>query len=187
MNKKICICGYQGTSFFPSKLIRWITWSKYSHIAIMFPSEGGIAYEAWHPHGVRKVQGLSDQHSKGTVVDVKILHPSPFQYDIILKALESQLGKGYDWKGCLRFLPSIRPLLGSHFSRSELAKWFCSELGMWAVQEQGGMHILDKEASKTSPADMMTTPEAIFFSSYICGVQDYKNFLEKLINKGGVE
>ena len=178
MSKIICIAGYKGRSLFPSKFIKWITWSEITHVAPMFPDDDGIVYEAWSNEGVRMTRHLSDKHDAGTEVIVKYLKVTDQQLAIIKHALISQLGKQYDWKGCFRFFPMARLIMSDHPSESEQDKWFCSELTCWALG-QAGIKLQDKSPYMTSPADVMVSTALTFLTTHICGVSDYKEVIRR--------
>lgn len=177
--KTICICGYKGKSFFPSLLIEWVTWSPYSHIALMFPDIEGIVIEAWSSGGVQKSPSLATLHAPGTVVDVKTITVSDEQHADILSAATKQIHKKYDFLGVARFLPRIRLFIGGKPSHSEQGKWFCSELAAYALLK-GSVKLLDVEPYKQSPADVMASPLPMYKASFICGVEDYSEFLKKV-------
>lgn len=179
MDKIICLCGYKGKSFFPSKLIKWITWGDYSHVAIMLPDEAGLVYEAWDSVGVRRVNSLSDRHSDGTVVDVKYIKVSEEAYKDIIWALISQLGKKYDFRGVFRFPPILRLFVKEASSTAEQEKWFCSEYGCWAFSKSK-VTIQEKPFNRISPSDAMASPATTYFDSFICGISDYANLLERI-------
>ena len=155
MNRKICVALYKGRSWI-STAIRWITWGEFSHTAIMLPEEGGIIYESWDGVGVREGKNISDGHTPGTVVNLKSIYVSPEQYDKIVKALRSQVGKKYDKWGAVRFVPFVRLFIGTKPSKKERGDWFCSEYNCWAL-EQGDVYILNKPYYKISPSDVDTS------------------------------
>jgi hypothetical protein len=158
--RKINVALYKGRSWI-STAIRWISWGTYSHSAIMLPEEGGIIYESWDGVGVRCGKNISDGHTPGTVVDVFSIMVTPEQYERIVVALKSQLGKKYDYCGAVRFVPFFRLFMGSKPSQKERADWFCSEYNCWAF-EQGGIYLLNKPYYKISPSDEATSPLLTF-------------------------
>ena len=154
--RTIHIALYKGKSWI-SCAIRWISWGTYSHSAIVLPEEGGIIYESWDGVGVRCGKSISDGHTPGTIVDIFSLQVSPEQYDKIIAALKSQLGKKYDYCGALRFVPFFRLFMGNKPSEKERGDWFCSEYNCWAL-EQGYICLLKKPYYKISPSDEATSP-----------------------------
>lgn len=117
---------YQGKSKL-SRLIRWWTRTPYSHAAWVCAS--GEVIEAWDG-GVRKVANLSAQHAPGTVVDVFDVEGLTTEKRAEVELfLDSQLGKGYDVLGFLRFL--------FRGEDDDPDKWFCSELVQAALEQAG--------------------------------------------------
>jgi len=178
---RVCVCGYRGRSFFPSKLIKWITWSEYSHVAIMLPDTGAV-FEAWDGVGVRCIDSLSDHHTPKTIVSVMYIDVTPEQYLGLIDALQSQLGKKYDWKGVLRFPPLLRPFISKKISKRESERWFCSELVNWAFWKIG-LPLINKPPHATSPADVMVSPLLKFVNCFTCGVSNYDELLEEVRSK----
>ena len=136
MTRTIHIALYRGRSIV-SGCIRWISWGEYSHAAIVLPEEDGIMFESWDGVGVRLEKSISDGHSAGTKVDVFSLMVDDLQYDVIVKALQSQIGKDYDYLGVFRFVPFFRLFLSGKPSKSEQGRWFCSEYICWALNKAG--------------------------------------------------
>lgn len=115
------------TSNLPGALaIRAITWSSWSHVAILL--DDGSAIEATWPK-VRRVDAalIKSKHSKWQVVDV----PVPDEQAAVKFAM-SQIGKPYD----------VSALFGIMFHRNwaDDSKWFCSELAT-AVLKAGGLKL----------------------------------------------
>lgn len=109
---------YQGRSAM-SRVIRWLTRSDYSHVAVVL--NDGRVVEAWSG-GVRIVDSLSDQHTPGTTVDLFEFDPplTQGQEGAGERYLLGRIGKRYDWTGVFRFVTRRR---GSDANRD-----FCSEL-----------------------------------------------------------
>ena len=138
------ILAYQGKSFI-SKLIRWQTRSKYSHIAVEL--DDGTIVEAWASYGVIH-NSFSYAHKPGTPVDVyriKGLLDSVKAEEFLLE----QVGKKYDWKSVFRFL--------WHTPASKNDKWFCSELAETALAK-GSVELQRGNYSEHSPRDTAMSP-----------------------------
>jgi len=108
-----------------SRVIRWLTRSDYSHVAVVL--NDGRVVEAWDS-GVRIVDSLSDQHTPGTTVDLFEFDPPLTQGQEAAgeRYLLGRIGKRYDWTGVFRFVTRRR---GSDANRD-----FCSELLDQTVQ-----------------------------------------------------
>lgn len=127
-----------------STLIRWQTRSEYSHAAILLPD--GTIIEAWQGAGVRR-KIISDW----TDVDsFMVTAMTPAQWASAIDFAAQQIGKGYDYKGVIRFLSRQSLKLDS--------RWFCSEL-VFAALERAGVAVLSRvDASEVSPAMLSLSP-----------------------------
>lgn len=106
-----------------SGLIRAVTWSRWSHVALV---DGGEVIEAHTLHGVRRISAIDaiDQIKRGVVVELPCRDP-----EAVIAAAASQIGKPYDYTA----------ILGLGLRRDWQAEdaWFCSELVAWAFQHAG--------------------------------------------------
>ena len=142
------ILGYRGKSWI-SKVIRWQTRSKYSHIAIEL--HDGSVVEAWHIGGVAHNRSFRSVHTKGTKVDVFAIEGMSDLYESAVRAfLMKQVGKKYDFGSIAKFL--------SRRAERHDNKWFCSELAMEGIAA-GGVDLLKRiPASHVSPGQLVTSP-----------------------------
>ena len=111
-------------------LIRTITWSDWSHVALI---DGEEAIEAtWPAVRVAPLSEIIAKHSAFVVVDIPCDDPAA-----VIAAARSQVGKPYD----------LTALFGLLVRRDwqEPDRWFCSELVAWAF-EQGGAPLFRPEA-----------------------------------------
>lgn len=111
-------------------LIRAVTWSKWSHVALI---DGDEVIEATWP--VVRVAPLADviaKHSAHVIVDLPCACP-----EFVIEAARSQVGKPYD-------LTALFGLL-MHRDWQEEDRWFCSELVAWAFS-QGGSPLFRADA-----------------------------------------
>ena len=106
---------YKGTGFI-SKLIMLFSNGKFSHISIIID---GLMYEASMNKGVIMSLYTGDGGYETETREVKITDKNKAE---VVKFLESQIGKKYDYRGIYAFLmPLAKPKMGS---------WYCSELAM---------------------------------------------------------
>lgn len=144
---------YKGTSFL-SRLIRWFTWSEYSHAAWL--CEDGSVIEAWQGGGVRHVASLGAQHKAGTPVDMFFVYGhgdnllTTCQRNAVENFLLEQVGEKYDYLGILGFLSRKR--MEAHDA------WFCSELIFKALNHAGIYPLLRTPACKVSPGLLAISP-----------------------------
>jgi len=156
------IAAYRGKSLFPSQAIEWMTWSKYSHLAISqeMPDSFSII-EAWYPGGVQESHSFGKLHEKNTRVDLFrfILPLSEEEENAIMAAMRSKLGCPYDWRGVLSFVLRRRMQKDGAF--------FCSELVAWACN-QANRPILAGPVWKIAPGDVTKSPELVFDHATYC-------------------
>lgn len=111
-------------------LIRGITWSEWSHVALV---DGDEAIEAtWPAVRVAPLAEVIAAHSAHVIVDLPCCDPAA-----AIAAARSQAGKPYD-------LTALFGLL-MHRDWQEDDRWFCSELVAWAFA-QGGTPLFRPEA-----------------------------------------
>jgi hypothetical protein len=130
---------------FIAALIRWQTWSKYAHVALV--TKDGV-FEARPKGGVVRRKFWEDT----TGIDFFVVKPGGDRMthnDMAIRFLTGHLGKRYDWVGCLRFITRIK--------RSN-DRWFCSELAYRALQYAGVQLLGITEASRVSPGLMSLSP-----------------------------
>lgn len=143
---------YQGTSF-QSRLIRWLTRSDYSHVAVVL--RDGRVVEAWDS-GVRVVDSLSDQHTPGTLVDVFEFTPALTEEQEAAgeRYLLSRVGRKYDWKNVFRFVTKRQ---GQDNDRD-----FCSELLANTAQVMG-VNLFNRTPAWMIPPDWVPRSLAMRF------------------------
>lgn len=146
---------YKGTSRI-SKVIRFITRSEYSHVAVIL--RDGRVVEAWDGKGVRIVNDISDRHTPGTEVDIfRFASPlTPEEYEAAERFLLREIGQSYDWKGVFRFVTRKRPTVDSD--------WFCSELAFQASVE-AGRPLLKNTLAFEVPPDLIPRSPVLGFES----------------------
>lgn len=116
---RILLC----TSSLPgAALIRAVTWSQYSHAAIIDGDE--VVEAVWPSVRVVPLAEVIAKHSAHVIVDMPCHSPSD-----VIKAARSQVGKPYD-------LTALAGLL-VHRDWQEDDAWFCSELVAWAFAQAG--------------------------------------------------
>ena len=149
---------YRGRSWI-SKAIRWQTRSVYSHAAWVMAD--GSVIEAWQS-GVRHVANLSVAHTPETVVDLFSIPNMIDHYrDHVEDWLISQLGKGYDYRGVLRFLTRRQ---GTNPDR-----WFCSELVAEACNQKWLPLLRRIKSSSVSPGCLSYSPYLLYEKTITTG------------------
>ena len=126
-----------------SLFIRWFTWSRYSHVALVW---GSNVIEATLAHGVRvfPFRSFVKKYKSVLLCNVKGVDEK--------KAVAftlNQLNKPYDIKAIFGFV------LRRKWTDAE--RWFCSELVAVALHE-GGVTLIKKEAHRVTPEDLLCSP-----------------------------
>lgn len=173
---------YKGKSII-SRIIRWRTWSQYSHAAII-PSDGYelplslgsmsqylsscVMCESWQKvqgtllGGVVRRSGISIDHKKGTHVDLFSTNDTFIDVNKVREYLISQLGKPYDFHGVLGFITR-------RDSAHNPNRMFCSELVSTACR-QGGLQLLKRIAPhRIPPGHFALSPELTYIGSAVTG------------------
>jgi len=147
---KVQIVFFKTRTTLVQKLICWQTDSPYSHVGLVF--DGQLLIESQLPEGVQWNTFVYDP----AIHDVfYVFQVTPDEGRQIYRFVYSQLGKGYDYWGCLRFISRRR--------LPENDKWFCSELVFEAFL-QAGVSLLNRiDSYQVSPGDLATSP-------YLCKV-----------------
>lgn len=101
-----------------SRLIRLVTWSKWSHVALI---QGDWVIDATAKHGVA-VRPLIDFEIEND--DVHAVDLPRDLGDALAVQMITQVGKPYDWTAALG--------VGLHRDWQKDDAWFCSELVAWA-------------------------------------------------------
>jgi len=122
-----------------SRLIRFVTWSRWSHVGIII--DPGHTIDATFTHGGVKIRPLADIYRDAkeyTFVDIYV----PCAGAVRLAA-HDELNKPYDWTA----------LFGLWFKRDwqENDSWFCSEFVAYAFQKAGYPLFRDDQVHRITP------------------------------------
>ena len=129
-------------STFASAAIRAVTWSRWSHVAVVFGTE---AWESRAATGVQRIDYV-DAVAGLRNADVCYVRCN----DIKARAfLMQQWGKPYDWTAPLGIF--------LHRDWQEPDSWFCSELAA-AAALAGGTVIVNKPGNRITPEDLYNSP-----------------------------
>ena len=126
-----------------SWLIRALTWSSWSHAAIV---NGYECVEATWPR-VRQVDTLQvvTAHSDFVLIDLPCVNPSA-----AWEAAISQVGKPYDWLALAGFLV--------HRDWAATGRWFCSELVAWSFFKAGSPLYRPEDTHRVTPEMLWLLP-----------------------------
>lgn len=140
---------YRGKSVV-SRLIRWRTWSDYSHAAWLCLD--GTVLDAWQKGGVRHVANISVGHKPNTPVEFFSVDITPAERIRIEKFLRDQVGKKYDFHGVLKFISRRKT------THDQQRKWFCSELVSAAFNRIGHPLLARIRDEQVSPGLLAISP-----------------------------
>lgn len=104
---------YEGGRDWMSKATRWLTQANYTHVAIRI---GETVYESLSGRGVIRHKQAQYENLRSTI---RIATPDWLASDY-QSALESQVGRGYDYAGIASF--------AFPFVKQDRKRWYCSEL-----------------------------------------------------------
>lgn len=136
---KTIVLQFSANNGVASRLIRWFTWSPYSHVD--FVLDNGKLLGAQTNGGV--LVRAPDSYSK--VLRVAVEAP-----DAVLEYAQSQIGKPYDYSGIFGII------LRSNWHRSK--NWFCSELVAWSFQQAKHPLLRTENTSRITPRDLLLSP-----------------------------
>ncbi len=131
---------------FLSWVIRWVTWSEFSHVDVLLemPAERRLLGARFRGG----VQARRLDYARFARVQCYTVTLTEEEYGRFLGFLVNQLGRPYDWRGILNF----------HFHRSRRWRdgraWFCSELVAAAFECAGWPLLALAECDRVSPRDL---------------------------------
>lgn len=131
-----------------SWIIRLLTWSEYSHVALVSPDMQKVI-EAAHTVGVREVP-LAEWIGNRDYTLKSIDHPAP---DVAWKWARTQLGCKYDMRYLWGFL--FRREIQRH------SAWACTELINWACYKAGRALIHRDYGWRITPQHLLMIAEPI--------------------------
>lgn len=122
------------------RILRLFLMSKWNHVAIQI---GNTVYESVSGSGVVKRRPVDFAKAWDRISSVEVDASSQLA---LLRFLNDQVGKPYDWRAILAF-----PFRGSWQDRSG---WFCSELVYEALRVGGGLVSDRLPANRVTPRDL---------------------------------
>lgn len=157
---KVTLMAVAGDQF-SSRLIEWrsIGWAHFASIlpdGSVLDSRADIVKVkgACYPEGVQlRPKGYLDTEPRWLKVEIPCTHAQANAWET---ALRSQLNKPYDFPGIWSFVTE-----GKDRNWREQSAWFCSELGLWALERAGICHQLDMPAFRFTPGDAIAICAAL--------------------------
>lgn len=124
-------------------IVRQATWSWCAHVG--FKSESGDVVDATPEFGVsarRTADEPGTRYFRVNATDARIRDALVFA--------GSQIGRPYDWTGCIG--------IGLHRDWHQEKSWFCSELVAWAFERAGCPLLRADHLDRVTPADLLMSP-----------------------------
>jgi len=125
-----------------SALIRWFTWSRWSHVAVTF--DGHTVIDTTFKHGGAKVhswRAFTDDYADREILDMPLPDEAAAE-----RWLLRQLHKPYDWTALVGLVLRSRRW-------ADADSWFCSEL-VAAACAAGGLPLFREDAARITPRDL---------------------------------
>ena len=122
-----------------SALIRWFTWSEFSHVDIVLP-DGRLL-------GATALGGVQIRTPEKFEAVEQFTVEAP---DDVVKIASLEVGKPYDWTG-------IFGIVGRR-NWQDPDRWFCSELVAWAFQKAGCPLLRSPRSHRITPRDLLLSP-----------------------------
>lgn len=130
-----------------SVLIRFGTWSRFSHVDLIMPDGQTVVGSTALAGGVHEYP-LKDRIAESRSWAI---YECDADGDLVAKFARSQIGKAYDWLGCI----------GIAFHRDWQGgdKWFCSELSEWCLaQAKFPLVNPDLRLNRVTPETQLRSP-----------------------------
>jgi hypothetical protein len=122
-----------------SWLIRWFTWSPFSHVDLVLP-DGRLL-------GARGSGGVAIRDPEPFYKVARFQVDAP---DRVLDLAAEQIGKPYDWAAILG--------IAARGDWQDQGRWFCSELVAWAFQQAGRPLLRANHFHRITPRDLLLSP-----------------------------
>lgn len=121
----------------PTVLIRWVTWSQWSHVGIITPQDTVIEARAFHGVVETPLAEAVQRASHSAVIGVTLPDEAA-----ALAWAGAQLGKRYDWTGAIG--------IGLRREWDQPNAWWCSELAEGALAA-GGRRAFRRGVARVTP------------------------------------
>lgn len=125
-----------------SRLIRWFTWSEFSHVDFVLPGGWLLGSEA--AGGVLKRPFDAENYLHAARFSVPSCSTNAIRF------AETQIGKPYDFTAMLGFL--------SRRDWAEEGSWFCSELIYWSFEQVGFRPFRATQMNRITPQHLLMIP-----------------------------
>lgn len=127
-----------------SRLIRWFTWSEFSHVDFVLYTADGVWLLGSKADGVKRRPYIESNYSHVARFNLPDCPPAAVQF------AETQIGKPYDFSALFGFL------LRRDWAEDD--SWFCSELVYWAFEQAGYRPFRGMHMSRITPQHLLMLP-----------------------------
>ncbi len=131
-----------------SYIIRLVTWSNYSHVEIILPDVNtgdNFLFSSTAKDGVNYTR-LSKRLAKSSKAVIMEIDSDNFDLALLLKFIESNLLKKYDWLGVIG--------IGLKRDWQSNNRWFCSEIVASALKYSGVQLFDSRFYGRITPQDL---------------------------------
>lgn len=135
-----------------SFMIRWVTWSDYSHTALLI-DDNTIAHADFSGVHVEPIQALKDRSKNWMIVEYEY-----DRVDEVIKACLEQVGKPYDYTGVLG-------ILFRDVNLQDDSKWWCSEYPAGGCNKAGKPMFQEEYMSRITPQNWLMLPHTVLAKS----------------------
>jgi hypothetical protein len=116
---------YRGSGNWFDKITRWRTAGNFTHTEIVFSDGISFSSSQWDK-GTRFKRIEYSDRSKWALIDVPLVNEAD-----VRTWCESQIGKGYDWRGILKIFAA------GTVKKDDAERWWCSECCRFPFALQG--------------------------------------------------
>lgn len=131
-----------------SPVIRWVTWSSFSHMVVMIDDDT-IIHSDFHGVRIEPIKDLQDRSKNWMIVEYECENPQA-----VIDACKTQLGKPYDFTGLFGIL--LRDV-----DLQDDSKWWCSELPAFGFETAGIPKFATEFIHRITPQHWLMLPHKI--------------------------
>lgn len=135
-----------------SPIIRAVTWSKFSHMAIVI-NDHEILHSDFHGVRIEPLVDLQARSKNWMIVEYKCDRPED-----LITACKTQLGKPYDFTGLIGI--AIRDV-----NLQDDSKWWCSEIPAFGALISNQPFFQDEYLHRITPQHWLMLPHTVITTS----------------------
>lgn len=131
-----------------SCLIRWVTWSDYSHCAVLI-NDNQILHADTHGVRVEDITALQARSKSWMIVEFECDDPQA-----VIDACLTQVGKPYDYTG-------IVGILFRNVDLQDDSKWWCSEIPAYGGDKSNQPFFQTEYMHRITPQNWLMLPHKV--------------------------